>query len=73
MEEAKGEPTPNQDFVVNEQRYIVPTKQGLIDQDLVDQYKAAHQQAMKDQNQGEATTEEKPPVPIVNAISSNQS
>jgi len=26
MEEAKAEPTPTQDFIVNEQRYIVPTK-----------------------------------------------
>lgn len=69
-EEAKG--TPNQDFVVNEQRYIVPTKQGLIDQDLVDQYTKAHQQAIKDQNPAEGEGE-KPPVPQVNAISSNQS
>jgi len=69
MEEAKAEPTPTQDFIVNEQRYIVPTKQGLMDQELVDQYKTAHLQAMKEQNPTQDI--EKPQAPKVNAISSN--
>lgn len=71
MEEAKAEPTPTQDFIVNEQRYIVPTKQGLIDQDLVEQYKTAHTEAMKQQNP--LGQDDKQSVPQVNAISSNQS
>ena len=39
---------------VDEQRYMVPTKNGVIDEIIVQKYKEAHSQAVKDQNDGGA-------------------
>lgn len=33
---------------VDEQRYMVPTKNGVIDEVIVQKYKEAHQQAVKE-------------------------
>lgn len=47
-EETKKDPQSATPDYANgdEQRYMVPTKQGVIDQDVVNSYREAHQEAM---------------------------
>ena len=66
MEETKH---VQQEHLTNdEQRYIVQTKQGIIDQELVDKYRDAHYEAIKEQG----TIETPDQVSGVNAITANQ-
>ena len=79
--EAKGEdqkaPGDYKSYVqqgIDEQRYMVPTKGGLIDEIIVAKYKDAHLEAVKEQNtEGGAgkTPEDGDKQPTVNGISSN--
>lgn len=36
------------EFTADEQRYMVPTKQGIIDMEIVEKYREAHQEAVKE-------------------------
>ena len=53
---------------------MVPTKNGIIDEVIVQKYKDAHQEAVKDQNTDGVTRspEDGDKQPTVNAITSNQ-
>lgn len=55
---------------IDEQRYMVPTKGGVIDEIMVQKFKEAHMAAVKD-NDGAAKATEDDKQPTVNAITSN--
>ena len=58
---------------IDEQRYMVPTKNGIIDELIVQKYKDAHLEAIKEQAaDGTAKPGEEDKQPTVNAITSNQ-
>lgn len=57
---------------IDEQRYMVPTKNGIIDEVIVQKYKEAHLEAVKEQNAEGATKQgDEDKQPTVNAITSN--
>lgn len=58
---------------IDEQRYMVPTKNGLIDEVIVQKYKDAHMEAVKEQEGGvgKTATPNEDSQPVVNAITSN--
>lgn len=64
IEEQKAQ----QEEVQEEKRYMVPTKNGVIDQDAVEKFRQAHFQALKANSFGTDETQES----NVFAISSNQ-
>lgn len=50
---------------------MVPTKNGIIDEVIVQKYKDAHQEAVKENAEGATKNADEEKQPTVNAITSN--